>query len=56
MLDAGTWGLVIIDSKNPDQMIVCRHGSPLVVGYNDYAVCVASEVYKSFYLYLNEEN
>ena len=39
----GQWGLVIIDKKNPDEMIVCRQGSPILVGYNDDSIFAASE-------------
>jgi len=39
----GTWGLVIIDKTKPDTMIVCRHGSPLVVGIEHGRKFVASE-------------
>lgn len=39
----GQWGLVIIDKKNPDEMIVCRQGSPILVGYNNDSIFVASE-------------
>ncbi|KAM3135541.1 hypothetical protein pb186bvf_012397 [Paramecium bursaria] len=39
----GQWGLAIIDKKNPETMIVCRQGSPILVGYNQNSIFVASE-------------
>jgi glucosamine--fructose-6-phosphate aminotransferase (isomerizing) len=39
----GTWGLCIIDKRNPDRIIAARNGSPLVVGIGDGRMFVASE-------------
>ncbi|CAK91231.1 unnamed protein product (macronuclear) [Paramecium tetraurelia] len=39
----GQWGLAVIDRENPAQMIVCRQGSPLLVGYAANSIFVASE-------------
>jgi glucosamine--fructose-6-phosphate aminotransferase (isomerizing) len=39
----GTWGLVIICSDNPDQMVVACNGSPLVIGIGDDRTFIASE-------------
>jgi len=40
----GTWGLVIMDERTPDQLYVCRQGSPILVGYSDEMCIVSSEV------------
>jgi len=40
----GTWGLVILNKDDPDKLVVCRNGSPLLVGLAQNAVYVASEV------------
>ena len=40
----GTWGLVILNKEDPDKLVVCRNGSPLLVGLAQNAVYVASEV------------
>jgi len=39
----GTWGLVIISEDEPDQMIVARNGSPIVVGLGEGCTYIASE-------------
>ena len=39
----GTWGLVILHRDHPDKLIVCKNGSPLLVGLSDRGVYVASE-------------
>lgn len=38
----GTWGLVIINKDEPDKIVACRNGSPIVVGFNNHAIYVAS--------------
>ena len=40
----GTWALGIIYTKNPDNIYVTRHGSPLLLGYNKNTVICCSEV------------
>ncbi len=40
----GTYGLVIIYSKEPDKLVVARKGSPLVIGVGDGENFVASDV------------
>lgn len=40
----GTWGLAIIHRDYPSQIIVCRHGSPLVIGVGENGCFVASEI------------
>lgn len=39
----GTWGLVAIDRQQPKKMLVARHGSPLLVGFDEESIYVASE-------------
>jgi glucosamine--fructose-6-phosphate aminotransferase (isomerizing) len=39
----GTWGLCVISKDNPDQIIVTRHGSPMVIGLGKGHMFVASE-------------
>jgi glucosamine--fructose-6-phosphate aminotransferase (isomerizing) len=39
----GTYGLVVLSSREPDKMIVARKGSPLVIGYGDGENIVASD-------------
>jgi glutamine---fructose-6-phosphate transaminase (isomerizing) len=40
----GTYGLVVMDVKNPDQLVVARNGSPLVLGLGENEMFVASDV------------
>ena len=40
----GTWGLVILDSHNPDRMITARHGSPMLIGIGSDDIFIGSEV------------
>jgi len=39
----GTWGLVIICSDTPDELVVACNGSPLVIGIADDRTFIASE-------------
>lgn len=39
----GTWGLAIIASDHPDQIIAARHGSPLLIGVGQGRMFIASE-------------
>lgn len=39
----GTWGLVILDSKRPDQIIAAKNGSPILVGIGKGRMFLASE-------------
>ena len=39
----GTYGLVVLSGDHPDQLVVARRGSPLVIGYGDGEVLVASD-------------
>lgn len=40
----GTYGLAIINKKEPDKIIVARNGSPLVLGIGDGEYIIASDV------------
>lgn len=40
----GTYGLAIVNCKEPDKIIVARNGSPLVLGIGDGEYIVASDV------------
>jgi glutamine---fructose-6-phosphate transaminase (isomerizing) len=40
----GTYGLVFLDLKNPDQLVVARNGSPIVLGLGESEMFVASDV------------
>jgi len=39
----GTWGLAIICTDKPDEMVVACNGSPLVIGIDDQQTFIASE-------------
>jgi len=39
----GTWGLVIMCIDTPDKLYAVRHGSPLLIGFGDGFMMVASE-------------
>jgi glucosamine--fructose-6-phosphate aminotransferase (isomerizing) len=40
----GTYGLLVLDSAEPDVLVAARNGSPLVLGLGDNEVFVASDV------------
>ena len=40
----GTYGLVVIDSRRPGELVVARNGSPIVLGVGDDEMFVASDV------------
>ena len=40
----GTYGLVVLDVKHPDQLVVARNGSPIVLGLGENEMFVASDV------------
>ncbi|MDX1637556.1 MAG: glutamine--fructose-6-phosphate transaminase (isomerizing) [Balneolaceae bacterium] len=39
----GTYGIAIVNLEQPDQIIVARHGSPLLIGVGDGEMFVASD-------------
>jgi glucosamine--fructose-6-phosphate aminotransferase (isomerizing) len=40
----GTYGLVVLDLKNPGELVVARNGSPIVLGIGESEMFVASDV------------
>ncbi|HEX4091379.1 MAG TPA: glutamine--fructose-6-phosphate transaminase (isomerizing) [Trebonia sp.] len=40
----GAYGLVVMDTKRPDQLVVARNGSPLVLGLGENEMFAASDV------------
>src|SRR5579862_8227475 len=40
----GTYGLVVLDTRNPNELVVARNGSPIVLGIGDGEMFVASDV------------
>jgi len=40
----GAYGLVVLDIKNPDELVVARNGSPIVLGLGENEMFVASDV------------
>src|SRR6201996_1439671 len=40
----GTYGLVFLDARHPDQLVVARNGSPIVLGLGENEMFVASDV------------
>lgn len=57
----GTWGFVVITTERPDKMYCARHGSPLLIGFGDDFMMVASEQsgfckYVNNYICLNDND
>lgn len=42
-LVAGTYGIAVISSRNPEEVIVARSGSPLIIGVGDTETLIASD-------------
>jgi glucosamine--fructose-6-phosphate aminotransferase (isomerizing) len=40
----GTYGLVVLDARQPDELVVARNGSPIVLGVGEGETFVASDV------------
>lgn len=40
----GTYGLVVLDAKRPDELVVARNGSPIVLGVGEGEMFIASDV------------
>jgi len=49
----GTWGLCILSTEEPGKIIVCRNGSPLLIGMGKHRTFIASEV-SGFSRHVNE--
>lgn len=57
----GTWGVVLLSTLFPDKMFCARHGSPLLIGFGDNFMMVASEQsgfcnYVNNYICLNDHD
>lgn len=55
----GAYGLVLLDESNPDELLIARSGSPMVIGLGDDAQYVASDQgslrpYTESFIYLKE--
>jgi glucosamine--fructose-6-phosphate aminotransferase (isomerizing) len=42
-LVVGTYGIAVISTRNPDEIVVARSGSPLIIGVGDNEVYIASD-------------
>jgi glutamine---fructose-6-phosphate transaminase (isomerizing) len=40
----GTYGIAVVDAESPDEIVVARHGSPLVLGIGEREMFAASDV------------
>lgn len=40
----GTFGIAVIDKQHPDQIVVARNGSPVIIGVGDEEMLVASDM------------
>src|SRR5882757_9029755 len=40
----GTYGLVVLDTKHPAELVVARNGSPIVLGIGEGEMFVASDI------------
>lgn len=57
----GTWGLVLISTLTPNKIYCARHGSPLLIGFGENYMMVASEQsgfcnYVNTYICLNNQD
>ncbi len=41
----GSYAAVIMESGHPEELVVCRHGSPLVIGFDTTGTYVSSDIY-----------
>jgi glucosamine--fructose-6-phosphate aminotransferase (isomerizing) len=39
----GTYGIAVISVRNPDEIVVARSGSPLIIGVGDNETYIASD-------------
>ena len=58
-LVVGTYGIAVVSARNPDEIIVARSGSPLIIGIGDNKTYVASDAaaligYTTQAIYLND--
>lgn len=57
----GTWGVVLLTTETPNKLYCARHGSPLLIGFGDNYMMVASEQsgfckYVNNYICLNDHD
>lgn len=55
----GTYGIAVVSTREPDQVVVARSGSPLIIGVGDQETFIASDAsaligYTSRAIYLND--
>lgn len=58
-LVVGTYGIAVVSTRKPDEIVVARQGSPLIIGVNDDETLVASDAsalvgHTSEAIYLND--
>jgi len=58
-LAVGTYGIAVVSARNPDEIIVARSGSPLIIGVGDDETYIASDAsaligYTTQAIYLND--
>jgi glutamine---fructose-6-phosphate transaminase (isomerizing) len=58
-LVVGTYGIAVVSARNPDEIVVARSGSPLIIGVGDDETFVASDAsaligYTTQAIYLND--
>lgn len=41
----GSYAIVLLDKNRPGEQVICRHGSPLVLGLDDSGCYTASDIY-----------
>ncbi|MCA1757744.1 MAG: glutamine--fructose-6-phosphate transaminase (isomerizing) [Bacteroidales bacterium] len=41
----GSYAIVLLDKNRPGEQVICRHGSPLVMGLDDSGCYTASDIY-----------
>ncbi|HUS86763.1 MAG TPA: glutamine--fructose-6-phosphate transaminase (isomerizing) [Bacteroidales bacterium] len=41
----GSYALVIMSTDDPEELVICRGGSPIVVGFDDTGSYIASDIY-----------
>jgi len=58
-LVAGTYGIAVVSTRKPDEIVVARAGSPLIIGVGDEEIIIASDAsaligHTSQAIYLND--
>lgn len=58
-LAVGTYGIAVVSARNPNEMVVARSGSPLIIGVGDNETYIASDAsaligYTTQAIYLND--